>query len=212
MTRKKGFKRQKPSGSWEIFVDYGRDPKTGKRRQHTETLRVSAEEADRRIRELINRIEGEDFVRPLNITYGQWLLLWYQDYVVVNLEPRTVSSYKAEIDNHLIPKLGAIRLQNLNRRHLREYYTEALKSGRKDGAGGLGDRTVRYHHTITSESLKHAVEAGHITRNVAEAVRPPRVKRKEIITLAPAHIPRFLEVIRENQYTTSSFTPIFPPV
>jgi len=206
MARKKGFKRQKPSGSWEIFIDYGRDPATGKRRQHTETLRCSADEADRRIDGLIRQVEGEDFVRPLLVPFGQYLRQWFQDYVTVNLEPRTVPSYKAEINNHLIPKLGAVMLGKLNPRHLRDYYSEALISGKLDGSGGLSARTVRYHHTIISESLKHAVEAGYLARNVAEAVRPPRVRRKEIPTLAPGHIPRFLKAIRKNQYNTLFYT------
>ena len=58
--------------------------------------------------------------------------------------------------------------------------------------GGLSARTVQYHHRILSESLSHAVKMGLLSRNVAEAVHPPRVLRKNIATLAPEDVPIFL--------------------
>ena len=73
----KGYKRQRTPGKWEIFVDYGRDPATGKRRQHTETVKGTAADADRRLRSLIDRVEGKSFVSAKRLTFGEWLKRWY---------------------------------------------------------------------------------------------------------------------------------------
>ncbi len=61
---------------------------------------------------------------------------------------------------------------------------EALKSGRKDGMGGLSPRTVAYHHRILSEALEHAVRQNLLVRNPAKVADPPRPARADIAMLA----------------------------
>jgi len=41
----KGFIRQRSKGSWEIAIDGGRDPSTGKRLQHWKTVRGAKRDA-----------------------------------------------------------------------------------------------------------------------------------------------------------------------
>jgi len=202
----KGYKRQRSTGSWEIFIDYGRDPATGKRKQHTETIRGSAGDADRRIRSLIDQVEGNSFVPSKRITFGEWLKQWYESYVVANTRSRTAASYRDEIHNHIGPRLGQVRLSQLSSQHLQEYYAQALSSGRADGGGGLSASTVLYHHRIISKALKYAVRTGVLARNPAEMVDPPRRSRREVTTLAPRHIPRFLTAIRESQFFVLFYT------
>ncbi len=202
----KGFKRKRASGNWEIFINLGPDPATGRRRQHTETVKGSARDADQRIRTLIDQIEVNTFVPSQRTTFGEWLKRWHQSYVVTNTRSRTADSYKSEIRNHIIPSLGQVRLSDLRPQHLQEYYARALSGGRKDGRGGLSARTVTYHHRLISESLKYAVRNGVLPRNPAEMVDPPRRSRPEIAILAPRHIPRFLAAIRESQFLVLFFT------
>lgn len=109
----KGYRRQRTPGSWEIIIDYARPPATGKRRQHSETIRGSAADADRRIRTLIDQVERNSFVSPKRITFSDWLKRWYQDYVLTRTRSRTADSYKSEIRNHIVPALGHILLSRL---------------------------------------------------------------------------------------------------
>ncbi len=201
----RGHIRKKLSGSWEIFVELPRDPRSGKRRQHSETVAGTKKEAELKLAELVERIGKHNFARPGRITFGQWLEQWFEGYVITNTGPRTAASYRAEIDNHLV-NLGAIPLSQLEPRHLEEYYANALKSGKLDGSGGLSRTSVLYHHRIISEALKHAVRAGYLTRNVAELVVPPRRERRTMSTLAPNHIPRFLVAIRGHPYYVPFYT------
>lgn len=134
----KGFKRQRTLGTWGIFIDYGRYPATDKRRQHTQTSKGNTRDADRRIRSLIDQIEGNSFASSKRITFGQWLKRWYGSYVVDN----TAMSYRDEIRFHIAPRLGQIHLSQLGPQNLQEYYARALSSGRIDGSGELSARTV----------------------------------------------------------------------
>jgi len=202
----KGYRRQRTPGSWEIFIDYGRDPATGKRRQHSETVRGTAADADKRIRTLIDQVERNSFVNSKHITFSDWLKRWYQDYVLTRTRSRTADSYRSEIRNHIVPALGQIRLSRLSPQHLQDYYTKALTSGKLDSDAGLSRRTVLYHHHIISEALKHAVRMGVLSHNPAEMVDPPRLIRREISILAPRNIPRFLEAIWESIYSVLFYT------
>jgi len=205
----KGYIRQRSKGSWEIAIDVGRDPSTGKRLQHWETVRGTKRDAQQRLAELLVTIEQGSYIKPERRTLGAWLEDWINSYVATNCSPRTVDSYRSELRVHIIPALGAIPLTNLRPQHLQGYYARALLQGRANGKGGLSSRTVQYHHRIMSEALSHAVKMGLLGRNVAEAVDPPRPKRRSMATLIPEDVPRFLEAARDTPYYLFFYTALY---
>jgi integrase len=195
----KGNIRKRSENSWQITIDIGRDPKTGKRRQHIETLH-SKRAAEKRLAELILSVEGGGYTRPVKITLADWLEKWHRDYVTNRCDQRTAGSYLSEIRSHLIPSLGAIRLDQLSANHIQSYIARALREGRLDGKGGLSVTTVRYHYRILSQSLQDAVGASYIARNVAKMVKPPRSRRTIMKTMALKDVPRFLEASLNTPY------------
>lgn len=130
----RGHIRHKKSGGWEIITEIGRDPKTGKRKQHSETVRGTKREAEHRLAELINQIEGKAFLKPERITFGQWLTKWCDSQVDSNTSTRTASSYRDEIERHIKPNLGQVLLSQLTPLHLQDYYAHASSHGRLDGS------------------------------------------------------------------------------
>jgi len=54
----RGHMRQRSKGSWTLFVDLGRDPETGKRKQQTMTVRGTKKDAERELRAVLTHIEG----------------------------------------------------------------------------------------------------------------------------------------------------------
>ncbi len=127
----------------------------------------------------------------------------------MHCSPRTVESYQSEVRRHLTPILGRILLTQLQPQQIQNFYSQALKKGRADGKGGLSARTVLYHHRILSEALSHAVRMGLLSRNVAEAVNPPRVKRKNIATMAPEDVPTFLAEAARSPYYVLFYTALY---
>ena len=206
----KGSMRQRSKGSWEICIDVGRDPATGKRLRHFESVRGNKREAQQRLAELMVSIEKGSYIKPKRLMVGKWLEDWTNGYVTANCAPRTLDSYRSEIKNHIVPSLGAIPLTELRPQHLQAHYAKALSHGRVDGRGGLSPRTVQYQHRILSESLSHAVRMGLLVRNVAELIDPPRPKRRGMTTMVAEDVPRFLKASRETPfhevYCTALFT------
>jgi len=205
----KGSIRQRSKGSWEICLDAGRDPATGKRLRHFEIVKGNKKAAQQRLAELLVSIERGSYVKPKRITLGEWLGDWLSGYVKTNCSLRTAQSYHSEVRCHLIPALGVIPLPQLQPQHLQQYYAQALSDGHTDGKGGLSARTVQYHHRILSEALSHAVKMGLLGRNVAEAVDPPRPEQKNMATLIPEDIPQFLEVAGEFSYYVLFYTALY---
>ena len=180
----KGYLRQRTKGSWEITIDIGTDPSTGKRQRHFESVRGRKLDAQKRLHELLYTLEQGTYVKPNRLTVAQFLEDWLQGYVATNTAPRTCERYDEIVRLHLIPALGYLPLSALQPQHIQKCYADALAFGRRDGKGGLLARTVHKHHRILYEALKHGVKQGVVTRNAAEAVDPPHPRSTDRLTLS----------------------------
>ena len=205
----KGHITKRSKNSWSIVINLPRDPETGKRQQQWHTVPGTKKDAERALRELLHSLEVGSYVKPNRMTLGQWLQEWCQSYVAIHTSLRTAESYQSEIRRHLTPALGAIPITKLQPQQIETYYAQALSQGRIDGRGGLAARTIQYHHRILSEALSHAVKMGLLGRNVAEAVDPPRVERKNMATLAPEDVPKFLEAAQRTPYYVLFYTALY---
>jgi integrase len=196
----KGHIRQRSKGSWEIAIDIGKDPSTGRRRQHFETVRGCKADAQKRLHQLLLSVEQGSFVRPSRLTLAQFLEEWLQSYVVLNCSPRTKTSYEMIIRRHIISELGSIPLSQLEPRHLQAFYSQQKAEGRVDGNGQLSPRTVRYCRSLLAEALGHAVKMGLLSHNAAQATEAPRLDHKVMPILATEDVPRFLEAAQKTAY------------
>ena len=201
--------RKRSKGSWEIYLDIGRDPGTGRRLRQYQTIMGTKRQAEQRLAEVKVSIEKGSYIKPQKITIAEWLSSWIDGYVTTNCGIRTIQSYESEVRRHLIPAIGAIPLTQLQPQHLQNYYACALSRGRVDGRGGLSARTVQYHHRILSEALSHAVKMGLLVRNAADAVDPPRLEHRNMATLALEDVPEFLEAAHEPPYYVPFYTALY---
>lgn len=205
----KGHMRKRSKGSWTIWVDIGRDPETGRRKQQSFTIRGSKKDAERELRAILTRIEGGAHVKPTKLTVGEYLKQWLESYVATNATPKTRDRYEGIVRAHLIPAFGSLPLAALQPQRIQNYYSQALKSGRKDGNGGLSAQTVRYHHMVLCEALKHAVKRGLLIRNVVEATDPPAPERKEIAIIDADGVRLLLQAAKGTPYYACIFTAVY---
>jgi len=94
-----------------------------------------------------------------------------------SLRLRTWLRYEQFIRLHIVPGIGRIRLAKLSPQHLDSLYADRLRSG-------LSPASIRQLHAIVRSALSQADKWGLVQRNVARVVNPPRVIRKEIVTLS----------------------------
>jgi hypothetical protein len=80
-----------------------------------------------------------------------------------------------------------------------------LKSGRRDGSGGLAPGTVRNIHRVLRRALQQGVAWQELGRNVAELASPPRVARQEMKVVDEREMLELFELFAGKQlYRLSS--------
>jgi len=196
--------------SYSIVLNLGIDSVTGKRKQQWVSIKGTKKEAEKRLSELLTQLDTGSFMKPGKTTLSEFLERWLKDYVRPNLAPRTSEGYESIARQHLIPQLGNIILTQLKPSHLQRYYSETLLKGRCDGKGvALSPQTVRHHHTALHKALETAVEWGLLSRNVADAVRPPHVERPDMHIWGENDITQFLEVAKSTSYYALFYAALF---
>jgi integrase len=203
----KGYIRQRTKGAWEITIDIGTDPATGRRRRHFETIKGVKREAQNRLARLMVDIEHGSYVKQTKkLTAGSWLLQWYESYVVGNLSLKTGESYQHELLNYIVPYLGGIRLTELRPHHIQGYVSDALSKGRKSRPGGLSHRTVQYHYRILSKAFDDAIKMGLLNVNPCKGVTPPRPERHDIPAVGPDELARLINAMKQSSYFMYFYT------
>ena len=151
----KGHIKKRSKQSWSIWIDLGRDG-NGRRRQKCITVRGRRKDAERELARIVNEIETGAFVEPSHMTVATYLERWL-DHARNRVSPKTHERYAELSRTHITPGIGSYKLSQLKPLHIQEFYSNALKNGRKDGRGGLSPQTVVHIHRLLRAALQQAV-------------------------------------------------------
>ena len=193
--------RSKRKDSWTIQVFLGQDSETGKRDFHSETIRGTKAEAQRRLRELLAEVERKTFVRPTNVTLEAFLDRWLDEYGESRLRSRTIGGYRSYIARYVPGWLSRKRVVDVRAEDISRFEMN-LRRGGGEGGRALSGRTVLQMHRILSSAFTYAVRQGVVGRNVVTAVEPPRIERFEGGALEWDDVGRLLGVIEEGVFRT----------
>src|SRR5262245_45686118 len=177
----KGHIRERSPGRFAIVIDT-RDPQSGKRRRKWVSFSGTKREARVECARLITEMKNGAYVDATRETIAGFLDRWIE-HMQGQVSPRSLERYAELCRNNIVPLLGAIPLAKLQPAQICQAYAKALTNGRRDGAGGLSPRTVHHMHRVLREALQQAVRWQLLARNPADAVRPPKVERKQMQTL-----------------------------
>ncbi len=142
-------------------------------------------------------------LRP-DMTFGEWLDFWYQNYSKPKLRLTTQAGYENAIYKHIIPALGKIPLPELGTNDLQQFYSTLKKEGRlirtESYGKGVSDRTVWSCHTRIRTALDRAAQDGFIRINPAANCKLPPQNTKEMQLLSREEMQRFLIQAKEEGY------------
>ncbi len=186
-------KHERESGvRYEVVVDFGPDPVTGRRRQRTRSFRTK-KEAQTAMTAWLTEIDKGTAVNRSARTVGELMRYWLDTHARPRLRAKTVFDYEHTINKHIIPDLGAISVQKLTPERLQTFYADKL-------AAGCGVRTIRLCHLHISQALKQAVTLGLVARNVASLVTQPQEPPKEMRVWDAPQAQAFLVVAGKSAY------------
>ncbi len=109
------------------------------------------------------------YVVDENIRLKAFLQEW-MDTVIIKKKANTYSSYSYTLKNHIFPRLGNIKLSELNKGHLIAFYDATAKKSYAVAANA---------RIILKTSLRYAVSKKLIAENPAENVMLPKNPKKK---------------------------------
>ncbi|MBD9704090.1 tyrosine-type recombinase/integrase [Streptomyces sp. ID01-12c] len=106
-------------------------------------------------------------------TVKTWLTHWVESIAPLAVNENTMVGYGVAVRKHLIPALGAHRLDKLKPEHIEHFYGKMQADGRKAG-------TIHQIHRTFRTALNEAVRRGHLARNPVQLAKAPRVSEEEV--------------------------------
>ena len=195
-----GLVRKRADGRWEGRIVVGH--KENGNPIYRSVFAEKQSDLMPRLNELKMQYAGVELTEESSITLGEWLKRWLDEYKKPILRPSTYSGYGKDIENHILPYLGAKKLTQLKTADLQKHYNRLLESGRMNNNGkgkGLANATVRGIHMVLREALDSAVREGLIPRNPADGTSPPKIHRKEKQVLTKDQLESFMKLIENDE-------------
>lgn len=193
---------------WQARYTEGYDLGTGKQIQRSITGTTQKEVAQK-LKEATLDIDHGVYQAPNKLTVGEWMDIWTSDYMG-DKKYLTIRNYKAAVENHIKPSLGAVKLMQLTPPMIQRFYNDLLDHGRtvpirdkrgnivkKNGApvyanAPMGAKSVRNIHGVLTKALTVAVNVGYLRANPCDRVTLPRVEKKELQPLTDEQVKAFL--------------------
>lgn len=176
---------------YEARYTVGIDPGTGKQIQKSISGKTQRE-VTRRLKEITTSIDTGTYLPSCKLTVGERLNTWISEYTA-DWKPLTVCNYSKQIKKHLIPRLGAAKLEDLDTHTIQLFYNSLTKSG-------LAPKTVKNIHGVLHAALEQAISNGYIHKNPTAGCKLPKVVRPEIKPLEPEEIARMLKEAKKDAY------------
>ncbi len=165
-----GVYQRESDGRWVGSVTVGRTPQ-GKQKRRVVYGRTKAEVLAK-LREVHNLHAAGTLTDPTALTVAGFLQRW-SDTVGKTKRGTTHDRRRVYIDKHIVPYIGAIRLNRLALVHLEAWLGELEREGRSDW-------TRNQAATTLGTALKRAVRMKLIPFNPAADLAKPRPKEKEV--------------------------------
>ncbi len=191
---------RRSAGTWEVRLELGRDPRTGKRERRTFTVRGTKREAEQAAAAQVAALGGGTFVDPSKETVEQFLRRWLRDYVEPSLAQRTQQRYREVVEYDLVPQLGRLPLQRLRPHHVIALEQQLRASGNRRTGKGLGPASLQKVHNVLHRAIAHAVQWQALAVNPVDAVDRPVVPTPEIRALTPEQGRLLLHALRGRPY------------
>ncbi|MEW2450311.1 tyrosine-type recombinase/integrase [Streptomyces parvulus] len=182
---------QGKDGKWHGRVTVGIRDDGRPDRRHVE--RKTRAEVTAAVRELEKQRDGGAVRKAGRAwTVQAWLTHWVETIAPLAVNENTMVGYGVAVRKHLIPALGAHRLDKLGPEHIERFYGRMQADGRRAG-------TIHQIHRTFRTALNEAVRRGHLTRNPVQLAKAPRVSEEEIEPFTVEEVKRLLRAADDRR-------------
>ena len=169
--------RKRRDGRWEARYIKGYQP-NGKAVYASVYAKTYAEVKQMRQEKLFL---GTDSLKACKINVQQLFELWMAK-MEIRVKRSTYAKYDTLIRNHIVPRIGGMKLNKLTADMVDAFIVEKSKKGRLDGKGGLSPKTVKDIASLLQMALRFAA-AEKLMPPMRCPITQPQVVQKEIRVL-----------------------------
>lgn len=177
-------------GRYTIHTPDGPKRKVIYSKRYKEVERKLAEARGDAARGIVFDAKGE--------TIRAFLKRWLEDVVKPGKSHRTYATHRQQVNSHIIPAIGRVRLEALRKAHVDRLYADLLRE--KPEGAGLSPASVRRVHAVLHAALEEAVRGDLIPRNPAVYANKPKVHQEEREPLDRDQARTFLDAARGDRY------------
>ena len=125
---------------------------------------LSEREAHNRVGVLLRPINEGKYRPEATMTFGQFLIECWESAVVPHLKPTSVRYSGKQIQRHLLPTFGGVRIKDITKAEVQRF----LGQKRTHGLSGCSVHGMR---TALGKVLQAAVDWGYLDQNSARGIR-----------------------------------------
>ncbi|WP_327156688.1 site-specific integrase [Streptomyces tubercidicus] len=182
---------QSKDGKWHGRVTVGVRPDGKPDRRHVE--RKTRGEVAKAVKELERQRDAKTLRQPGRPwTVAAWLTHWIENIAPLGVNQNTMVGYGVAVRKHLIPGLGAHKLDQLKPEHIEYFYGRMMAAGSKPATAHQAHRTFR-------TALNEAVRRGHLGQNPVSLAKAPRVREEEVEPYTVDEVQRLLKAAVERR-------------
>ena len=163
--------RQRRPGVWEVRLEAGRDPVTGRRLQISRSVTGTKRDAQKALNELAVEADKGRYLGTAT-TFRQLSEQWLA-FVGADLSPTTIRTYENLLSKRILPAIGNKSIKNIRASDLDLLYNGLLRQI------DLAPTSVRQIHAIIRRAFRQAVLWGWVSSNPAANATPPRLRKSE---------------------------------
>ena len=159
--------RERSPGVWELIVEAGRDPLTGRRRQVSRVFRGNLREAKKARAELLveaSRGRHTGSRATLDDLFDEWIV----ELGRKGRSPNTIHGYELVYRRNIQPTLGKVQVTKVTTKTLTDLYGAHQKRG-------LSARSVYQIHACLSSMFTQACRWGWRESSPAQWAEPPAI-------------------------------------
>jgi integrase len=183
--------RERSPNAWELIVEAGRDPLTGRRRQVSRMFYGTMREAKKARAALLSDV-GRGRHTGARATVDDLFVDWIVELKRKGRSPNTIRGYELVYGRNVKPTLGGVQVTKVTMKMLTDLYGAHEKRG-------LAPRSVYQIHAVLSSMFTQACRWGWRDSNPAQWAEPPALPNTTPVVPTPAEVRALIDAAEQSR-------------
>ncbi|GAE36498.1 site-specific integrase [Halalkalibacter akibai] len=194
--------KNKKTGKWDIAIDIGNDPSTGKRKQKRKRGFSTKKEAEIALTRLNGDLIEGTYIDPSKKKLNEFMEEWFETRRM-QVSRRTLINQLSLFNHHIKPHIGFSRLNEINPSVIQKLITTLVKNA------NLQPSSISKIIAILKVALEKAVKLQLIKVNPVTNVDLPRENKTEMIVWDKSQVDTFLSNSKKFRHYTACLIAVY---